>query len=98
LIAGVARAQSDMYAPDHVWTDQYFAELAKPATAPLPAVPIAGTIDVYFGDQLHGSTLDFQNYHATGDLLDHGEISKDAGKYQDITRYATPGGLQQINQ
>ena len=37
LIAGVARAQSDMYAPDHVWTDQDFAELAKPATAPLPA-------------------------------------------------------------
>jgi hypothetical protein len=61
-------------------------------------VPIPGTTDVYFGDQLHGSTLDFQNYHATGDLLYHSEINKDAGKYQDITRYATPGGLQQINQ
>lgn len=36
LIAGLARAQDDMYSRDHVWTDQDFARLAKPATVPLP--------------------------------------------------------------
>jgi hypothetical protein len=61
-------------------------------------VPTPKTSDVYFGDQLHGVTLDFQNYHETGALLYHSEINQNAGKYQDIVRYATPGGLQQINQ
>jgi hypothetical protein len=36
FVAGLASAQSDMYAPDHEWTDQDFAQLAKPAAVPLP--------------------------------------------------------------
>jgi hypothetical protein len=61
-------------------------------------MPIPETNDTYFEDNLHGAILDFQNYHATGDVLYHSEINKEAGKYQDVNRYATPGGLQQINQ
>ena len=63
-----------------------------------PQMPIPETHDSYFEDNLHGAILDFQNYHATGDALIHSELNKEAGKYQDVTRYATPGGLQQINQ
>jgi len=36
LFAGLATAQDDVYSKDHVWTDQDFAQLAKPATVPLP--------------------------------------------------------------
>jgi Protein of unknown function (DUF1329) len=36
LIGGSATAQDDMYAQTHIWTDQDFHELAKPATVPLP--------------------------------------------------------------
>src|SRR5271167_2192218 len=61
-------------------------------------MPIPETQDSYFEDNLFGADLDFQNYHATGAALVHSEINKEAGKYQDVTRYATPGGLQQINQ
>jgi len=61
-------------------------------------MPIPETNDSYFEDNLFGSWMDFQNYHATGAALVHSEINKLAGKYQDTTRYATPGGLQQINQ
>jgi hypothetical protein len=61
-------------------------------------VPLPGTSDVYFGDPLHGAVLDFQNYHATGAFEPPKGTDKEAGKYNDTTRYATPGGLQQINQ
>ena len=61
-------------------------------------MPIPETNDSYFEDNLFGADLDFQNYHATGAALVHSDINKEAGKYQDVTRYATPGGLQQINQ
>jgi hypothetical protein len=61
-------------------------------------VSIPGTEDHSFGDNLHGAVFDFQKSHATGVLLYHSEINQNAGKYQDIARYATPGGLQQINQ
>jgi hypothetical protein len=61
-------------------------------------MPIPETHDSYFEDNLFGADLDFENYHATGAALVHSDINKEAGKYQDVTRYATPGGLQQINQ
>jgi hypothetical protein len=73
-------------------------KLWKSAFYQFSTVKIPETDDVYFGDQLHGVTLDFQNWHATGALLYHSELNGNAGKYQDINRYATPGGLQQINQ
>src|SRR5271169_2106997 len=40
---GSAGAQSDMYSPNHIWTDQDFAELAKPATVPLPVGTVITT-------------------------------------------------------
>jgi hypothetical protein len=62
-------------------------------------IPIPETNgDTYFADNLFGTWMDFQNFHATGAALVHSEINKLAGKYQDTVRYATPGGLQQINQ
>src|ERR1700682_3639818 len=36
LIGGLARAQDDIYAPNHIWTEEDFAALAKPGTTSLP--------------------------------------------------------------
>jgi Protein of unknown function (DUF1329) len=36
LIGGSAQAQDDIYAPNHIWTEEDFAALAKPGTTPLP--------------------------------------------------------------
>jgi hypothetical protein len=39
-----------------------------------------------------------KSVQTTGATSMKAHINKEAGKYQDITRYATPGGLMQINQ
>jgi hypothetical protein len=61
-------------------------------------IPITGTNDVYFANQLNLVLFDFENWHATASFEPHNDVDKAAGKYQDTVRYATPGGLQQINQ
>jgi hypothetical protein len=61
-------------------------------------MPIPGTSDVYFGGPLMGTLFDFQNFHTTCFFEPNAGTNKDAGKYNDTTRYATPGGMQQINQ
>jgi hypothetical protein len=60
-------------------------------------LPVPKTNDVYFAGPLIGTVFDFQNYHTT-EALEPGETNDQAGKYNDTARYATPGGLQQINQ
>ena len=59
---------------------------------------IPGTSDSYFETSAAGTTMNFQGYHGGYTVFSHTTLNQNAGKYNDVTRYGTPAGLQQIMQ
>jgi Protein of unknown function (DUF1329) len=102
---GTRMAYIDKETWQPIWMDLYDAELNLWKTGPsiYRPMPIPGTNgDVATGAGGPGdgeyTFWDVQNNHLTLDIQNDGLINQDAKTYDDFSRWATPGGMDQVMQ